>query len=227
MGYYLLDDIINEKAAPKLHYVSAGFAMDKTQRELLRKSEERMTNVYMWRVGYIDKDERKFSLRAVEEATGFKVEELGEAKAEAFPTDVLKREGITKAFGDFNLPLLSPIPRKGDVVLATYKNGKPAIVARMDGKYPQIFCGITVLTTELCGYFGKLAGVHHYVDNNAAASVNGDYIGFNTTKAGKHTLNLKSEAEVFDVLENKNLGRFKTKTFDLNVGDVKLFKLSK
>jgi hypothetical protein len=38
---------------------------------------------------------------------------------------------------------------------------------------------------------------------------------------------LKEEAEVYDVLENKNLGRFKTKTFDLKMGDVKLFKLKK
>ena len=226
IGYYLFGDIINEKANPKLHYVSASFALDKKQRELLRKSEERMTNIYMWRVGYIDKDERKFSLKTVEEATGFKVEELGEMEAEVFPTDVLKKEGITKKFGNFKLPLLSPVLQKGDVVLATYKNGKPAIVVRKTGKYPQIFCGITVLSTELCKYFGKLAGVHHYVDNNAVASANGNYVGFNTTKDGKHTLTLKEEAEVFDVLEKKNLGRFKTKTFDLKMGDVKLFKLS-
>ena len=56
---------------------------------------------------------------------------------------------------------------------------------------------------------------------------NGKYVGFNTTKDGKHTLTLKEEADVYDVLKNKNLGRFKTKTFDLKMGDVKLFRLSK
>ena len=227
IGYYLFDDIINGSANPKLHYVSASFALDKKQRELLRKSEERMTNVYMWNVGYIDKDERKFSLDAIEQATGFKVEEIGEQRAEAFPTDILKKAGVKSVIGkNFKIPLFSPIVKNGDVVLATYKNGKPAIVVRYCGKHPQIFCGITVLTAELCDYFGKLAGVHHYVDNNAVASANGNYVGFNTTKDGKHTLTLKEEAEVFDVLEKKNLGRFKTKTFDLKMGDVKLFKLS-
>ena len=228
IGYYLFEDIIEGKATPKIHYVSGAYALDKKQRELLRKSEERMTNVYMWRVGYIDKDERKFSLDAIEKATGFKVEDLGEGVAQAFPTDILKKAGITSSVGStFKIPLVSPVLQKGDIVLATYKNGKPAIVVRNTGKFPQIYCGITVPPPELCKYFGKLAGVHYYVDNNAVVSANGDYVGFNTTKAGKHTLTLKEEAEVFDVLENKKLGRFKTKTFDLNVGDVKLFKLSK
>lgn len=228
VGYYLFDDIISGKATPKIHYVSGAYALDKKQRELLRKSEERMTNVYMWSVGYIDKDTDKFSLDAIEQATGFKVEYLGEDKGFAFPTDVLKKFGITEMIGrTFSIPLFSPVLQKGDVVLAKYKNGKPAIVVRYAGKYPQIFCGIPSLSTKLCAYFDKIVGVHSYVDNEAIATANGNYIGINTRKAGTHTLNLKEEAEVFDVLEKKNLGRFKTKTFDLNVGDVKLFKLKK
>ena len=228
VGYYLFDDIVKGKATPKIHYVSGAYALDKKHRELLRKSEERMTNVYMWTVGYIDKDERKFSLKAVEEATGFKVEYLGEGKAEAYPTDVLKKAGITENLGrKYTIPLFSPVAQKGDVVLATYANGKPAIVVRKTGKYPQIYCGIPSLSTRLCAYFDSIVGVHSYVDNSAVASANGKYVGFNTTKDGKHTLTLKEEAEVFDVLEDKNLGRFKTKTFDLKKGDVKLFKLKK
>ena len=113
------------------------------------------------------------------------------------------------------------------IVIAKYKNGKPAIVVRKSGKHPQIFCGITALSTKLCAYFDSLVGVHSYVDNSAVASANSNYVGFNTTKDGKHTLTLKEEVEVYDVLENKNLGRFKTKVFDLKKGDVKLFKLKK
>ena len=74
--------------------------------------------------------------------------------------------------------------------------------------------------------FHKNCWCTFYVDNDAVATANANYVGFHTTKDGKHTLTLKEEAEVFDVLENKNLGRFKTKVFDLKMGDVKLFKLS-
>ncbi len=111
--------------------------------------------------------------------------------------------------------------------MARYPNGKPAIVVRKSGKYPQIFCGVTLLDKNATACFAKIAGVHSYVDNNAVATVNANYVCFHTTKYGKHTLTLKDEAEVFDVLEKKNLGRFKTKVFDLKKGDVKLFKLKK
>ena len=228
LGYYLFDDVLEGKITPKIHYVSASFALDKKQRELLRKTEERMTNVYLWNVGYIDKESRKFSLETVKEATGFEVEYAGVNKALAIATEAGKKMGMVNCGQNFDLePLLSPKVQKGDIVLANYSNGKPAVVVRTSGKYPQIFCGVPALNRNVTKCFTKIAGVHFYVDNDAVATANANYLGFHTTKDGKHTLTLKEEAEVFDVLENKNLGRFKTKVFDLKMGDVKLFKLSK
>ena len=228
LGYYLFDDVIEGRITPKLHYVSASFALNKKQRELLRKTEERMSNVYMWNVGYVDLDNNKFSLETVKQATGFAVEPAGTTKTSVVATDEGKKLGMTNTGGKYDIPLLlSPIVEKGDVVLANYSNGKPAIVVRKTGKYPQIFCGVTLLDKNATACFAKIAGAHSYVDNDAVATANANYVGFHTTQDGKHTLNLKSEAEVFDVLEKKNLGRFKTKTFDLKKGDVKLFKLSK
>jgi hypothetical protein len=228
LGYYLFDDIIEGRITPKLHYVSASFALDKKQRELLRKSEERMSNVYMWNVGYIDKDTRKFSLETIKEATGFEVEYAGTNKALAVATDAGKKMGMVNCGQNFDLePLFSPKVQKGDIVLARYPNGKSAIVVRYGGKYPQIFCGITRLNRDVTKCFAKIANAHLYVDNDAVATANANYVGFHTTKDGKHTLTLKEEADVYDVLENKNLGRFKTKVFDLKMGDVKLFKLKK
>ncbi len=89
------------------------------------------------------------------------------------------------------------------------------------------FLCLTSINKNATVCFAKIAGAHSYVDNDAVATANANYICFHTTKNGKHTLTLKDEAEVFDVLEKKNLGRFKTKVFDLKMGDVKLFKLKK
>ena len=228
LGYYLFDDILEGRITPKLHYVSAAFALNEKQRQLLRKSQERMTNVYMWNVGYIDTDTGKFSIDAIEKATGFKVEFAGTTKTLVKPTKEGEKLGLTQMGDNFDVSLLfSPVVKQGDVVLANYNNGKPAIVVRYSGSKPQIFCGITLLNQQATACFGKIAGAHQYVDNNAVATANANYVAFHTTKDGKHTLTLKEEAEVFDVLENKKLGRFKTKTFDLKKGDVKLFKLSK
>jgi len=247
LGYYLFDDIIEGKVAPKIHYVSAAFALDKKRRALLRKTENKTTNVYLWNAGYIDLDERKFSLEAAKDATGFDLEIAGTDNPTAYPTEDGKKAGLNNAPIGANphikaqkhhnalpqkaakttlAPLFSPKPGKGDVVLAEYDNGKPAIVVRNpEGKRPQIFCGVPQISENLASVFADIAGAHKYVDNRAVATANGNYVAFHTTRDGKHTLTLKKEAEVYDVLEKKNLGRFKTKTFDLKMGDVKLFRL--
>ncbi|MBE6411892.1 MAG: hypothetical protein E7036_04990 [Opitutales bacterium] len=228
LGYYMFEDILDGKITPKLHYVSAGFALNGKQRKLLRESENRMTNVYMWNVGYIDKDNRRFSLESIKDATGFDVEYAGIKKALAYPTEEGKKLGMDKCGINKDIELLfSPKIQSGDIVLANYQNGKPAIVVRKTGKYPQIFCGLTSINKNTTACFARIAGVHSYVDNDAVVTTNANYIGFHTIKDAKHTLLLKEEADVYDVLEKKNLGRFKTKVFDLKKGDVKLLRLSK
>ncbi len=227
-GQYLLEDILEGRARPKLHYISGAYALDKKQRKQMRNAAENMACVYLWNAGYADTDNRNLSLDAIEEATGFKVEYAGKTTALAIPTKEGKREGIGN-FG-FNLevsPLFSPVPEEGDKVIATYPNGKPAMVVRTGGKFPQIFIGVTKLSPEVCKYIAKICGIHSYVDNEAVAVANGSYLSINATKDGRHTISLKDEADVFDVLENKPIGRFKTRKFNLKKGDVKLFKLSK
>ncbi len=228
LGYYMFDDIIEGRLTPKIHYVAAAFALDKRKRELLRKTEDNITNVYIWNVGYSDLDTKKFSLNTVEEATGFKVELAGDTTMEAIPTEEGKKVGLVK-FG-FNAkvpPALSPIPQKGDVVLATYPNGKPSVVVRTSGKRPQIFCATPLPSRELCEYISKIAGAHKYADNFAVVTANKNYVSMHAIKDGKCKFELKEKSKVFDILENKDLGTFKTKVFDMKKGDVKLFRIEK
>ncbi len=229
LGYYLFDDIIEGRLTPKVHFVSAAFALDKRTRELLRKSEERCVNVYIWNVGFSDLDEKKFSIKAVEETTGFKTEFAGDVPMTALPTEDGKKLGITSKFGNgAKLPLtLSPIPEKDDKVLATFPNGKPAVVVRFSGKRPKVYCAIPNPSRELCDYIAKIANAHKYADNFAVVTENAGYIAIHTTRDGECEITLKEKAKVFDIYENKNLGSFKSKTFDLKRGDVKLFRVEK
>ncbi len=228
-GYYMFDDIIEGRLTPKVHYVAAAFALDKRKRELLRKTEEHTTNVYIWNVGYSDLDTKKFSLKTVEEATGFKVELAGDTTMEAIPTTEGKKIGLKKFGVNAKVPpALSPIPQKGDIVLATYPNGKPSVVVRNTvGKRPQVFCATTLPSRELCEYISKIAGAHKYADNFAVVTANKNYLAMHAIKDGKCKVELKEKSKVFDILENEELDAFKSKIFDMNKGDVKLFRIEK
>ncbi len=228
-GQYMLEDILEGRVNAKLNYISGSYALTKKQRIQLRELAKKSSCAYIWNVGYVDLEKAEFSLDTIYESTGFEVELLEEnTQAEAIPTELGKCEGIEK-FGleQEVAPLFSPIPEEGDKIIATYPNGKPAVVARKVDGHTQVFIGVTKLSPELCKYIAKISGVHSYVDNNAVAVANGNYVAIHTTKDGAHTINLKEECNVFDVFENKELGKFKTKSFNLKMGDVKLFKLSR
>ena len=227
-AYYMLSDLFEGRINPQLCYTSGLYALTKAERKRLREMSDKIAFVYLWCPGIVDIDKREISLDAMEELSGFKIENSNANYASAYPTELGKKEGLGEfGFKSKVVPLYSPVLEKGDKVLATYHNGKPAMVLRMSGKRPKFFIGVTKLSPEVCAYIAKTCGVHQYVDNNAVALANGRYLSVNPTKDGLHTVSLKEEAEVFDLLENKPLGRFKSKTFDLKKGDVKFFRLSK
>ena len=63
-------------------------------------------------------------------------------------------------------PVLSPVCRNGDIVLAEYLDGAPAVVLR-PGKVPALFCGITDIPAGLYRSFAAFAGIHLYTDRPA------------------------------------------------------------
>ena len=58
--------------------------------------------------------------------------------------------------------IISPKVKEGDVVLGTYSNGKPAVVMRKTGKYPQVFCGGVDIPTELYRYVCEQTGIYTF-----------------------------------------------------------------
>ncbi|MBQ6535100.1 MAG: beta-galactosidase, partial [Opitutales bacterium] len=75
-GQYMLEDILEARANPKLNIFLNAVALSKEQREKMRAAAERSSCIYTWATGYADTTARKLSLEAVEEATGFKVKLL-------------------------------------------------------------------------------------------------------------------------------------------------------
>ena len=226
-GQYLIDDILEGRAQPKLNYFLGAYALTGQQRRNMGVVRGKSACVFAWTPAYVDFDARRFSLGAVEEATGFKVEDAGDTEAWCIPTEAGKREGLCEfGFRKKIKPLLSPVPQNDDEILAVYTNGKPAVVLRNSGKHPQMFLGATVLPKEICSLMARKAGVHVYADNDTVAYANGKYLSLNATKNGICNVDLGREADVFDVIADKPLGRAKTLKFDFKRGDVKLLMLS-
>ena len=169
----------------------------------------------------------------MKDLTGFEFEDIqdGKIQAVAVPTNEGKKIGITKPFGIgdegyFPTPLLAPKLQEGDVVFATYKNGKPALVLR--GK--TLFCGTSKIPYQMYKKMAEIAGVKTYTNSPAAVYKNGNYILITPTEfADKEhrtvEINTYSDKDVFDAITGEKLGKGPLLKFEMQKGQNKILRL--
>ena len=188
---------------------------------------EKSANIWAWLPAYIDTDKREFSTSAVEEATGFKVKPVN-AKPAAIPTEDGLKIGLKATSGaEYAMPLLSPIPESGDIVLAKFENGLPAIVLRKSGKHPQLFCAVPEIQTELYRHMAELAGAHVYNKQGAVVYANGAYVSVVAVEDGEYEIDLGRDGAVYNALSGNKLGSSRTIALKMRKGDCRFLRLGK
>ncbi len=227
-GQYLLDDILEGRATPRMNVFLCAFALDEKRRKQMRKVAENSACLWAWAPGYVDTQKRKLSVEAISETTGFEIMEAGNLPSKFIPTEEGKKAGL-KLFNEY-APVgvyFSPKLRDGDTVLYKYSNGLPAVVMRKNGKYPHIFCGMNVIPIELYRYAFKESGIHIYTEQPAAVYANGAYVSVCATTSEPHTIDVGTDETVYDALTGTPLGKGPVLKFDMKKGDVKFLRIGK
>ncbi len=226
-GQYLLADVLAKPDAAKLNAMLSVYALDAKQRVACAALREKSANIWAWLPAYIDTDKREFSTSAVEEATGFKVKPVN-AKPAAIPTEDGLKIGLKATSGaEYAMPLLSPIPESGDIVLAKFENGLPAIVLRKSGKHPQLFCAVPEIQTELYRHMAELAGAHVYNKQGAVVYANGAYVSVVAVEDGEYEIDLGRDGAVYNALSGNKLGSSRTIALKMRKGDCRFLRLGK
>lgn len=226
-GQYLLADVLAKPDAAKLNAMLSVYALDAKQRAACAALREKSANIWAWLPAYIDTDKREFSTSAVEEATGFKVKPVN-AKPAAIPTEDGLKIGLKATSGaEYAMPLLSPIPESGDIVLAKFENGLPAIVLRKSGKHPQLFCAVPEIQTELYRHMAELAGAHVYNKQGAVVYANGAYVSVVAVEDGEYEIDLGRDGAVYNALSGNKLGSSRTIALKMRKGDCRFLRLGK
>ncbi len=231
-GQYLLDDILDNKVSPKLNMFLNAISLNAKQRAKMREVAKKSACIYAWTTGYVDTDNRKFSEATIEDATGFKVQKIKEPLIPYAHTtpDGLKL-GLPEVLGSNNKvqidKLFSPIPQEGDVVLANYTNGKPAVVLRKNENNPQLFYGLTYIQPEIMRYMAELAGIHIYTRQPASVFANGSYVSICATTDATHTIDFGCDKKIYNALTGKLIGNGPILNFDMYKGDVLFLRIGK
>ena len=231
-GQYLLDDILENRASPKLNVFLNVVALDADQRKKMREASERSASIYCWATGYADKTNKKLSVDAIKEATGFEV------KALTTPTSTIVsstpeglKAGLPEKFGyqtNHKMTLFfSPVIEAGDIVLAKYETGDPAVVLRKTGKNPQMFMGATIISEEILRYMANECGIHSYTKQPASVYANGAYVSITAHTKETHTVDFKTDKKIYDVFTGEELGQGPVLNFDMDVGEVKFVRIGK
>lgn len=212
-GTWFLNDIVQGREQHgKLDIHCNAIALTQEERSALRKRAERIPTVWMWAPGYIDITQNEFSTKAIEEVTGFKVRQIKPdtwtvwARPEGFDYGMPDHYGWGKTLN----PVFAPIPEKGDLVLAYWRDlyGTPAIVLRpgRDGKPFSVFCGTIDMPASMIRAFARKAGAHVYSSRNAGIHKGRDFVAITANEPGLYDLNVGGEEEWFDAETGELLG---------------------
>lgn len=200
-GQFLLDDLLSGKVQSKLNIIVSAWALTAQQRQKLRAVSSKTPMFWCWAPGYLDLDTGKFSVSAVQETTGFKVNKIKEITFSINSTEAGIKLGLldkssykTSETAD---PILSPVPEAGDIVLAEYENGSPAILLR-PGKNPALFCGTTIIPSCLYRRFAEYAGAHGYTDKPAYVLRRGEWLSICAPEDGTYEIDTGMEGSVIE-----------------------------
>lgn len=219
-GTFLLRDFLEKPTDTKLDVYSVAYALTAKERKAIFGRSRKTPSIFFWAAGYVDLDGRKFSLEAVEETTGFKVENVqdGGQNPHYIATAIGEKLGLAKdtflhARKHKFAIMLSPIPQAGDKILATYENGKPAVVLR--GK--NVFCGLGLSPNGLYRAMYKIAEVHEYADIPCSVRDNGKYLSvvpvdIPNGETRNITITPKYGKSIFDAISGEKLAERQYKT---------------
>ena len=243
-GTYLQEDILAGRA-PKLKSVvfATSCAMDAAQRRQMREFARTHGTIFAWAPGYIDLETGEYSLQAVEEATGFKAQEVDPAKINwqlkttpagvafglnpkgynAFPGERKDATGRSEVAA-LVWPIITAVPQKGDQVLLEFSDGTPAAVYRPNRKAPSVFFAGGSIPREMMRKVGQLSGVHYLGPDGSAVYENGKFSALYAPETGEYRLNLRESGSYRDSILNRPLGRGKNFTVKLKQGETILLQ---
>jgi hypothetical protein len=225
-GQYLLDDVISGKVKAKLNVLLSAWVLEDAARASLKKNLEGSTKLWVWAPGYADA--KNFSLAAMQDLTGFEFKKLpAGTTAKVESTEAGKALGLPDRFGPDGAlePLLTPVLKSGDEVLALYSNQSPALVIRKSPRGASIFCGTLELPTPLLRHAAKLAGVHLFTSSDANVWARGSFISIHAAEDGKLLVNTGNQRMVRDEITREALGRGPEILLTLKKGDSRILRI--
>lgn len=248
-GQYLLQDVIDGKVPARMQVFLSAWRLTAEQRKALK--EKRLTaplqtgegqglwksvsswfgggpnrggtRVWCWAPGYLYPDRKEVA--GIEEVTGFKARPVTLTTAEATPTELGRKHGLTQAWGPKTKmePLFSA-EAAADEVWATYSDGSPAVAVRRSKRGYDVFVGVPQLTPELAHAIAKVSGVHCFAEPGPALWAANGYLSVQAHTNGVVRFDMGCRSPVVDALDGTTVGPGPLVELKMGQGEVRVLR---
>jgi hypothetical protein len=224
-GQYLLDDVTAGRVQAKLHIFLSAWALAPVTRAALAAGRRPDTvRVWCYAPGYIYPD--RLDVAGIREASGFDAREVSLPTAEATPTPVGRKLGLTTAWGPKqSIRPLFHVAARPHETLATYADGSPAVAVRRSSKGFDVFVGVPKLTPELVRALATLAGVHLFTEGKETVWAAEGYISFQAHEAGPLVIDTGKKGPVVDALDGTMLGYGPKVSLTVKKGETRVLRV--
>ncbi len=224
-GQYLLDDVVAGRVKAKLYVFLNPWCLSPRQRDQLLDVTKGTVRIWCYAPGYQEPD-AVAPPEAMQAVTGFQLRETSQPQAQATPTEVGKRLGLSQVIGtaDSIRPLFAAVDAAPEETLAVYSDGSPAIALRETENGVSLFVGPPGLTSELLRVAARKAGVHLFTQTDCNVHANGPFLVLHAADSGPLEIDTNTASPVLDVLTGARLGSGPKITLQLQKGETRVLR---
>jgi hypothetical protein len=242
-GQYLLSDVLENRAAPRVQFFLSAWMLTPEQRTVLAAQKRtgfwrslaetlgvltspHTTRVWCWAPGYLYPD--RADAAGIQEVTGFKAKAVDLPTAEATPTGLGQSLGLRETWGPKAkiVPLFS-VEAEPDEIWAVWSDGSPAVAMRRSKRTTDVFLGVPQLTPELIHAIARMGGAHCFAAPGPALWAAEGYLSVQAHTNGPVVLDTGGRQSVRDALNGSPLGEGPRVELDMKHGDVRVLEIGK
>lgn len=232
---YLHDDLTNKEMPEYRVYVFLNtFYLTDIERKTIKEKICRNNNVIVWMYAPGFQNEMGFSLDAVKELTGIgikyeKISASSEIKivnfshpltADIEPDSKDSFFGVRKMFewsgtsshGHMDhTGIVEPVfyaeDSEAEVLGKVISINRPGFVVKDMGTWKSIYVASPMISSKILRNICRYAGMHIYLDTDDLVYANRHFIVVHTKKQGEKTIKLPVKADVYEIFENRLIGK--------------------
>lgn len=224
VGIYLMDDLVSGKVPPARMYIMLNaFSLDAKQITAIRRNACRKGNTVVWMYAPGIVREGKLETKSVKDIASI-VLTPGQGNGDILIEDT--QDKFSAGHGRLS-PMFSVSDKDARVIARYADSGEVAVAAKDAGGWTSVYSGVLQLPASVLRELARQADVHIYNEQDDVVTAGNGFVGIHASVEGSKTLLMPSDCKLVDAITGTSLGEGKAFTFEMRLGETRLFRVDR